>query len=206
MISRRLTACFIALLTALPASAADWSLEALMQARRAVQAAEARFVQERHSFLLDAPLRSEGRLLYRAPDVLKQEITAPYPSSLSLAGDTLTLDKDGESHSISLRQYPQAGRYVEALRGVLSGDLATLREHFNLEFQGDQHQWSLALLPHDDTLYEDSAASFGPQIERIDIRGSGAEMSRIELRQSASERTLMTILADSPAKSPASGQ
>lgn len=199
MISRRLIAFFSLLITTLPASAGDWSLESLMQARQAVETAEARFIQERHSFLLDEPLRSEGRLHYRASDVLKQEITAPYPSTLSLAGDRLTLEKDGESRSISLSQYPEAGRYVNALRGVLSGDLAMLKQHFELEFAGDKSSWSLALLPRDDSVYEDRAQAFGPQIERIDFRGRAAMLTQIEMKQSASERTLMNILDDTPA-------
>jgi outer membrane lipoprotein carrier protein len=48
----------------------------------------ARFTQEKKVYLLDEPLRSEGRILYKQPGLLRWETMSPEPS-------TLVIDEEG---------------------------------------------------------------------------------------------------------------
>ena len=193
----RLIASLLALLSVLPATAANWSLAELLAARRAVVEVRANFVQVRYSLLLEAPLHSRGRLYYRAPDFLSQEIDAPFASRKTLNGDTLSMWRDGRSHSLSLRSYPRAGLYARALRGVLGGQLDDLDEHFEISLSGGEDDWVLRLSPRKD-LSQDSRrnGNIDPSPSYIEICGQREQLRRIVLRQSATERTVIQIRED----------
>jgi outer membrane lipoprotein-sorting protein len=181
----------LALFATPTARADDWSLDALFAARQQIAQADATFEQERHSLLLDAPLRSTGTLHYQKPDQLEQRIDAPYPSTTALRGDLLSMQKDGQTRTISLVDYPQAGLFASALRALLGGDGNTLREHFELAFSGTRDDWQLKLTPLENV--HDDQPALGPQLAKIEVRGSAAALTQIELQQSPTERTLMRI-------------
>lgn len=190
----RLGAAAMIALCALPEAAAEWSLTELLSARRAVVESHASFVQDRYSLLLNEGLRSTGRLYYRAPDYLLQEIDPPFSSRILLDGETLHMWRDGREVSMPLHRSPRAGLYVGALRGVLGGRLDNIGERFLINLSGTEHDWVLRLTLRDDPSDNDdrsgSPASWLPTIE---IRGQREQLRRIELQESPGERTLMDI-------------
>ena len=190
----RLGAAPVIALCAMPVIAAQWSLTDLLSARSAVVEAHASFTQDRYSLLLDEPLRSTGRLYYRAPDFLLQETDAPFASRKILDGETLRMWRNGKDVSMSLRHSPRVGLYARALRGVLGGRLDDMGEGFRISLSGSEQDWVLRLTLRDDLPENDgrdrNRASFAPTIE---IHGQREQLRRIALRESATERTVMEI-------------
>ena len=186
------------------ADASRWTLDDLLVARQKVTQEYATFTQERHSLLLERALLSEGTLHYRAPDLLEQIITSPFPSHIRLDGDVLTLERDGGTTRLSLQQYPAAARDASALRGVLSGDRAALESAFSLSFHGSDDAWSLLLVPSANSVV-DEARDTATSESRIEFHGTGAFIDRIEIRRSASERSVMTITPAAPSAAPDTG-
>ena len=190
----RPSAALVIVLCALPVSAAGWSLADLLSVRRAVVEAHAKFVQDRYSLLLDQPLRSEGHLYYRAPDYLSQAIDAPFASRKTLDGETLSMWRDGQEVSVSLQRSRRVGLYARALRGVLSGQLDDISEHFRFTLSGNEQNWVLRLDLREGVRENDDRISHpvspGPYIE---IRGQREHLRRILLHESRTERTVMEI-------------
>ena len=187
-------ATLVAVLCALPVAAAEWSLTELFSARSSVVETHASFAQERYSLLLEQPLRSNGHLYYHAPDFLSQEIDTPYALRKTLDGDTLSILRDGRQENLSLRRYPRAGLYARALRGVLSGRLDDIEEHFEVRLSGDEHDWILRLTSRADLRESDSRSGHpGSPRPYIEIRGQRERLHHIVLRESATERTVMEI-------------
>lgn len=182
----------------------EWTLEGLLAMRKLVVEEHVSFTQERHSVLFEEPLVSRGEFYYRAPALLEQTITAPYPSFVRLDGDEMTIERDGEKRHASLRQHPDLARQATALRGVLSGDLGALERTFSLALRGSRAAWSLQLTPHADASAgggRDSVASNA----QIEIQGSNERIERIDVQHSLGERTLITIDVTGSLSAPATG-
>ena len=181
-------------LCALPVAAAAWTVTDLLSVRSEVVETHAGFVQDRHSALLSEPLRSRGRLHYRAPGYLLREIDAPFASRTVLDGDTLRMWRDGREVSMSLRRSGRAGLYARALRGVLSGRIGDIEDHFRTDLSGTEERWTLRLTLRDDASSLDGrdghVVSTPPYVE---IRGRRGTLRRIEVQESPTERTVMAI-------------
>src|ERR1700710_2160683 len=77
------------------APAPEWNLQALMTSLRQVRESPSRFVETRHLRLLNQARTSSGRLIYVAPDRLRKETTEPATARLTVAGDRLTIEREG---------------------------------------------------------------------------------------------------------------
>lgn len=181
-------------LCASPLATAEWTVTDLLSVRSEVVETHASFIQDRHSLLLNEPLRSRGRLHYRAPGFLLQEIDAPFASRTVLDGDTLLMWRDGREVSMSLRRSGRVGLYARALRGVLSGRIGDIAGRFRIDLSGTEERWTLRLTLRDDLSSHDGrnghVASAQPYVE---VRGRREKLRRIEVRESPTERTVMEI-------------
>lgn len=206
--TRRLSALVLApvLLAGGPSAggAEEWTLDDLLALRSRVLEERVAFVQERHSWLLEKPLVSRGELYYRAPSLLEQTVTTPFPSYVRIDGDDVTLTRDGETQQVSLRQYPQIARQAVALRGVLSGDRQALEHEFDLDLHGSSAAWFLRLTPREGTGATDDHSGVLSAAE-FEIHGSGARLQKIEILRSPGEQTSITIDANGSPSTPAAG-
>jgi outer membrane lipoprotein-sorting protein len=154
------------------------ALEALMRRFAARRESEARFTEERAIPELDVPLPSWGRLRWRAPDRLEKHTEGPLEEILRVEGDRLTLERPrtGERHALSLDQSPEIRPLVEAIRATLAGDLATLRRHYEIAFDGTpEGEWRLVLTPR--------AARVLAAVQRIALAGRGAAILALDSQQ-----------------------
>ena len=181
-------------LCASPLAVAEWTVTDLLSLRSEVVETHASFIQDRYSVLLSEPLRSRGRLHYRAPGFLLQEFDAPFASRTVLDGETLLTWRDGEEVSMPLRRSGRVGVYARALCGVLGGRIGDIGDHFRIDLSGTEERWTLRLTLRDDLSSNDGrnghAASSQPYVE---IRGRREKLRRIEVRESPAERTVMEI-------------
>jgi hypothetical protein len=121
-----------------------------MRAFAAIRSSRASFAEEKAIPELDLPLAARGTLTWQAPDRLEKHTTTPIEEILRVEGDRLTLDRprQGVHQALTLDQSPEIRPLVEAIRATLAGDLAALRRHYELRFDGDPAgQWTMVLIP-----------------------------------------------------------
>jgi hypothetical protein len=166
--------------------AGDWNLAALMAAMRQVRSSTGRFVEMRYLHLLNQPQQSSGQLLYVAPNYLQKTTTEPTPSRLTISGDRLTVEQQGQpTRAIAKQDYSEVGTLADSTRAVLAGDLAALTRSFSTTFAGGREGWTLTLEPRDTKLRE--------IVTFIRIQGQRDAIRDVLTQQADGDRTDMAV-------------
>ena len=170
---------------ALPA----WSLELseLMAQLAQRSSGEVRFTEQRFVSGLDQPLRASGTLSFQAPDRLARHTLLPRAESFVVEGKRITLERGGRTRQTSIDTLPELAAMVAAMRSTLTGDLATLRQHFQTRVAGSPAQWSLTLVPMDERV--------ATTVRELRIDGQHADLRQIEIHLSDGDRSVMSIEA-----------
>lgn len=161
-----------------------------MQQLAAVKRSSAHFVERKTLHILRAPIMDSGTLIYAAPATLEKNTIQPKPERLTVVGDKLTIEHDGQTQALSLADYPQLGGFIEGIRATLAGDLATLTQLYALNLTGTADAWQLQLLPRDPKMQQ--------VVRSIHISGVGPHVQRIQTDEGQGDRTDMTIVEDQP--------
>lgn len=171
------------LAAAWPACALD--LDGLMGLLGQRKSGEASFTEQRFVQGLDAPLESSGVLSFVAPDRLMRRTLKPRAEAMLVEGNTLTLTRNGRSRSFALDATPEMVALVEAVRGTLTGNAATLTRHFRTRIDGDAERWTLELTPIEPQL--------AGAVRSVVIGGRGGEARSVELLLTGGDRSVMSI-------------
>jgi hypothetical protein len=176
--------------TGLPAQPAvttpEWTLPTLMTAMHHVRSSTARFVEMRYFHLLNQPQQSSGTLLYVAPGYLQKTTAEPTPSRLTISGDRLTIEQQGQpTRAIALQDYSAIGTLVDSIRATLAGDLPALTRSFTTTLAGGANDWTLTLQPRDAKLRE--------MVTSIRILGEQNTIRDVLTLQADGDRTDMTV-------------
>jgi hypothetical protein len=172
-----------------PATPPGWNLPTLMNAMHQVRQSSARFVETRYLHLLNQAQRSSGQLIYVAPDRLQKVTTEPAAMRMTVIGDQLTIESQGQKpKEISLRDYSEIGALVESIRATLAGDLPALSRHFTTTLNGDASHWTLTLVPAEPRLRE--------LVTAIRIEGEQTSIREIETTEADGDRTGTAITPD----------
>jgi hypothetical protein len=100
-------------------------------------------------------------------------------------GNQVTFVRNGRSRQLGLDGVPEMAVLVEAIRGTLGGNAATLQKYFRLNLSGQRHQWSLQLDPLD--------ARLADQVRWITLAGRLGEVRSVEVQLADGDRSLMQI-------------
>ena len=147
-------ALLAALLSGTAALAAPDSAELIARLARTAPASIA-FVEVRFSPLLVEPLVVRGTLDYEGAAALNRRVEAPYRETTSISGETVRVERDGESpRTFGLRRAPELRGLLTGMVGLLGGDSTLLREHFGITTTGDDAAWRLDLAPSDDRMQQ----------------------------------------------------
>jgi len=174
-----------ALVGARPAHAAGFDLEALTALLGRVKSGEATFVETRRIEMLDRTLKSSGRLSFKAPDVFVRETLRPRRELLAVDGNTLTMGLGDRTRTMPLDASPEASVIVEAIRGTLMGDRATLERLFETRVSGDAARWTLELVPRDLRLRG--------QVASVRVSGNETVVREVQVLLADGDRSVMTI-------------
>ena len=167
------------------AAAAGWNVETLMMNLARQQGGRVAFVERKHLAILDRPVESSGELVYRPPARLEKRTLRPQPEVLVLDGDELSIQRGKQTLRAQLRQYPEAGAFVDSIRGTLAGDLGALQRRYRLGLHGTEERWQLTLLPSDPAL--------AAVVLRIQITGRHDRIEVIETTMADGDRSVLTI-------------
>ena len=180
---------FVAVLAAaaiLPAGA-DWSVPALFAQLAKNRPERAVFNEKKFLSLLDRPVESSGELTFTPPDRMEKRTLQPRPELVVIDRETVTLERGGKRHTLRLRENPGIAVLVESIRGTLAGDLAALTRTYSVALDGAPARWRLLLRPLDPGL--------GTMVERVEIAGSQARVTTVEIFQADGDRSVMTLTA-----------
>ena len=172
-------------LLVLATSASAFELAELMSLLAQSRSGEARFVEQRHVQGLGRPLQSSGTLSFTAPSRFARTTLHPRPESMVVDGSQVTLTRNGRSRQMTLDAVPEMALLVQAVRGTLTGDAATLRQAFKLTLDGQASQWSLQLEPQDVRLAR--------QVSYIQVTGRRGELRGVEVQMADGDRSVMSI-------------
>jgi outer membrane lipoprotein-sorting protein len=172
-------------LTPLAALAQALDLAALTALLGRVKSGEATFVEKRRVEMIDRTLESSGRLSFKAPDSFVRETLKPRHEKLAVDGNTLTMSLGERSRTMQLDASPEAAVIVEAVRGTLTGDRATLERLFETTVTGDAGRWTLDLVPRDLRLRG--------QVAYVRISGHDAVVREVQVLLADGDRSVMTI-------------
>jgi len=167
------------------ARAEAFDLAALMSLLGRVKSGEATFVETRRIEMLDRTLQSSGRLSFKAPDSFVRETLKPSHEKLAVDGNTLTMSMGQRSRTMQLDASPEAAVIVEAIRGTLTGNRATLERLFETTVSGDAHAWTLKLVPRDLRLRG--------QVSAVQVSGREAMAREVMVQLADGDRSVMTI-------------
>jgi Outer membrane lipoprotein carrier protein LolA-like len=161
-------------------------LDELMRRLAAVPERQAVFEEEKGIAGLTQPLRSTGRLVYRRPSHLEKITDPPHFESIVVDGERLLIKMGDEPpRSIDLDSYPEIGVLVDAVRGTLSGDLASLRRNYAVSMDGTLADWRLTLTPTD--------AKAQRFLREVTIAGAADEARIVRFVQANGDWSVMTI-------------
>jgi outer membrane lipoprotein-sorting protein len=181
-----LVAALVAAAGCVLAHAADtFDLAHLMQMLAGVRSGEATFVERREVRVLDRTLVSKGRLEFQAPDTFVRETLEPTRERIAITGDTLTMSFAGRRRTVPVDAAPEAAVIVEAIRGTLTGNRASLERHFEVRVSGTPAQWWLDLVPRE--------ARLRTLVQSVRVGGEQALVRRVEVYLSDGDRSFMTI-------------
>jgi hypothetical protein len=172
-------------IAALPARAADWSIDQLMGALAVTKSGRATFIETKYIAMLDRPLVSTGILTYVAPDRLEKVTVNPEAESLRVDGDTLVIERKKQTVSLQLSDHPEVAGIVDSMRGTLSGDRDALERVYTLRLQGSSELWTLDLIPKD--------LRMAAVISAIRVTGNNGNVTSIAITQADGDRSLMVV-------------
>ncbi len=165
---------------------ASFDLAHLMARFATVKNASAQYIERRYLHFLKAPLTAKGMLIFTAPNRLEKKTLEPAAEDMVINGDTLTVEREGQTQTLSLSAYPQIGAFIEGIRATLTGDAATLQRIYKTDLQGDVDGWQLQLQPRDPMMQA--------VVRSIAISGSGNVIDRIQTIEHDGDRTDMRII------------
>ncbi|WP_458094980.1 LpxL/LpxP family acyltransferase [Roseomonas sp. WA12] len=159
-------------LLAMPALAQADGVEAVMAALKAVQRSEAEFEESKSIAGLADTLSSRGTLLWQAPSTLEKRVVEPFSERVTVSGERLVYERGRDRQEVNLGQAPEVRALVEAIRSTLAGDLAELRRHYTVGFEGALAGWTIRLDP--------LSVRVRAVVQRVEIRGAGGAITRFE--------------------------
>jgi hypothetical protein len=161
------------------------TLDELLARMAKTRGVVAEFVEQKEIALLDAPLESAGAIYFAPPARFARVTQTPAATRLVLDGARMQFEDATGANAIDLGANPVARQFAENLVALWSGDRARLEKLYRLGFSADGARWQLVLVPRDATLRR--------FIERLELRGAGAQMRELELREADGDRTLTTF-------------
>jgi outer membrane lipoprotein-sorting protein len=179
------------------ARAACDSTEACLTAIEAAQAdtrtVRARFTQTKHLSLLDEPLVSTGRFIFKRPDRMRLEIETPQPATILINGREISIPGISDSDKQQLAMTPLAAMFSE-LGAMFGGSAAALGQHFQVAAVPSDGGVELRLtptLPGWQRLFRSIELRFaGPDLVINSMRLDDALGDRLDIAMSDVQRNL----------------
>jgi outer membrane lipoprotein-sorting protein len=124
----------------------DACLAAIDAAQAGTRTISARFTQTKHLSLLDEPLVSTGRFVFKRPDRMRLEIESPHPATILINGRDISIPGMSDRDRQQLAMTPMAAMFSE-LGAMFSGSATALRQHFQVAARSADGAVEVTLTP-----------------------------------------------------------
>jgi outer membrane lipoprotein-sorting protein len=108
---------------------------------------KATFVEKKTIKGLQTSIDSSGELYFAAPHLLKKITLQPKPETVVFEGNQITLERNGRSRTIAMKDIPELAIHLEGIRALLLGDKVTLEKYYKTQLTGHFNEWKLRLTP-----------------------------------------------------------
>jgi outer membrane lipoprotein-sorting protein len=106
------------------------------------------FVQYKHLDFLSNDIKSNGKLVFRAPDKVKWEYISPFEYSILFKDDKLFIDDGGNKSNIDLGSNKIFKQLSQLIAASISGDMF-IAEEFNMEYFKHNDRYLVYFSPKD---------------------------------------------------------
>lgn len=162
--------------TSAQCTSTETCLRAIATAQRETRTLTADFVQTKHLSLLEEPLESRGRFLFKRPDRIRLEITQPQPATVIVSGHDVHIPNLPESDRQAIAMAPVAAMFTQ-LGAIFTGSTEQLRDAFEVTAapaEQDRGAIEVKLLPR--------LAAWQQLFRTIEVRFGGEYLMVQEIR------------------------
>jgi outer membrane lipoprotein-sorting protein len=167
------------------AAKAPADIDALLAGLAKAPGLYARFREEKHIALLQAPLVSEGSIYFAPPSRFARHTEKPIKSAMIIDGDQLQFGNADGQERMNLGTNPVARLFADAFVMLLSGNRAGLEKIFKMQLTpktgGAAGEWKLVLTPR--------GAPMDKQIKELELRGRGVSLNELDVREANGDWT-----------------
>jgi len=148
-------------------------LRAIEAAQQQTHTITADFVQVKHVSLLDEPLVSSGRFVFKRPDRIRLQIEQPQPAIVIINGSDVQIPNLPERDRQALAMAPTTALFTQ-LGAIFTGSTHALQDGFDVTATQDGAAIQVKLVPR--------LASWQRMFRTIEIRFAGADLMAEAIR------------------------
>jgi outer membrane lipoprotein-sorting protein len=175
----------IALLLSANVYADDIDMPTLMRLFAASKSVKAEFAERKFVKILDAPVESNGELLFKAPDRLEKRTLLPRPETLVIEGSKVSIERGTFKRTMSLDDFADMASLVRSLTATFRGDQVSIEQYFNWKLSGPANKWQLVLKPKTSKLFI--------TLREVRLAGDNSYVHTVETTLTDGDRSLMTL-------------
>ena len=174
-------------------SDSNWSLDMLMQALSEVNSLKAEFEEVKTLSIFSSDVTVKGWLNYTRPNYIERQIVSPHRELTIIEDDQIRIaheagkeDNNAREQTLSIDVHPAVRTLIESIRATFAGDVAVLKNYYNLMFSGTRENWLLTLEPITEKVKE--------HVRQVKISGSDRNVTKILTIESDESESEITIV------------
>ena len=98
-------------------------VEAVAEKSLTINSLDFAFEQEKRIDMIETPLNSAGKLIFKSPDKFKWHYQSPFDYSITYNGDKVAINNDGKISSFDTGQSKMFESLKDLISGLVQGDL-----------------------------------------------------------------------------------
>jgi outer membrane lipoprotein-sorting protein len=143
------------------------------------------FVERKFVRVLDAPVESNGELIFIAPAHLEKNTKSPRAESMTIDGNKVSIERGSFKRTMSLDDLADMASLVQSLTATFRGDQAGIEQYFTWVLTGTLKKWQLVLKPKTIKLFV--------RIREISFKGENDFVHTVETTLTDGDSSLMTL-------------
>lgn len=170
-----------------PLASSEALEQKLHEAAKNTKSLSSDFVQTKHLEVLSEAIVSEGKLYYKADQLLRWEYTDPLPYLIVLNQGKVSIKDDGKISSYDLSGNKTFQKVNEMVVRSIQGDLLVNEQDYRYEFAENKQQYRVMMYPKQDKVKE--------FMQRIEIYVSKKDytVERVKMLEQSGDYTLMVF-------------
>lgn len=143
------------------------------------------FLERKFVHVLDAPVESNGELIFIAPSHLEKNTKSPRAELMTIDGNKVSIERGTFKRTMSLDDLADMASLVQSLTATFRGDQAGIELYFTWVLTGTMKKWQLVLKPKSNKLFV--------RIREISFKGEGDFVQTVETTLTDGDSSIMTL-------------